>query len=278
MQLTDSLFKDCLFNEQSQCGEDGLLEKVFQILGISKGWCVELGAWDGKKYSNTYRLIHRFAWSAVLIEGDRRRFLDLLKTYQNNRSVHCVQQFVHFDPPYDLDSILKQYPIPKDFDLLSIDIDGNDFHLWDSLKDYQPKVVIIEYNPSIPNDIRFVQPRNMKINQGNSLKAIIELAKEKGYELIATTELNGVFVKKSLFPLFNIEDNSINHLRPKSKAESALFQLYDGTLVLEGNKTLWWSGAKIRQKRLQVFPGFLRFYSTSNPLKKVLRNLWRRFF
>ena len=266
------------YNETSQWGEDGILEKIFNILGVKQGWCAELGAWDGKNLSNTYRLINSCHWSSVLLEGDRRRFAELLKTYQSNPQAYCVLQFVSFDFPHNLDTIFSKYPIPQDFDLLSIDVDGNDLHLWESLRNYQPKIVVIEYNPTIPNHIHFQQPRDMKVNQGSSLSALIALGKKKGYELIATTESNGIFVKESLYPLFNILDNRIDLMRSKSETESTLFQLYDGTLVLEGYKRLYWCKTKIREKRLQVFPRFLRYHSTANPFKKALRFLWRLFY
>jgi hypothetical protein len=63
--------------------------------------------------------------------------------------------------------------------LLTIDIDGNDYHIWDSMQKYQPKVVIIEYNPTIPNDIKFIQEANFDVNQGSSLRAKIELGGKK---------------------------------------------------------------------------------------------------
>lgn len=265
-------------NDQSQNGEDGILEKIFEILNISKGWCVELGAWDGKKYSNTYHLIQNHGWSGVLIEGDPHRFSDLKRTYASNSSVHCVQQFVNFDSMTCLEAILKKTPLPKTFDLLSIDIDGNDLHLWESVSHYQPKVVVIEYNPTIPNHVAFRQPRDMKIHQGNSLLALIQLGKEKEYQLIGTTETNAIFVQAPFYPLFGIQDNHIDLMRSKSPSETTLFQLYDGTLVLHGNQKLLWSGVPIKEKKLQVFPSFLRFFSTTNVFKKTLRQLWRLLY
>jgi hypothetical protein len=118
-----------------------------------------------------------------------------------------------------------------DFDLLSIDIDGNDYHVWDTVKTYKPRLVIIEFNPTIPSDIEFVQEKNNSINHGNSLLSLVKLGKSKGYELIATTYCNGFFVEKEFFDLFKIEDNSIDSLWKNPEAPR-IFQLYDGTLML----------------------------------------------
>jgi hypothetical protein len=265
-------------DEYSQNGEDGVLERIFEILQVKKGWCVEFGAWDGKKYSNTCHLITNRAWSGVLIEANPSRFAELKKNYESRADVYCVKKFIGFDESNSLTSVLKDSPIPLDFDLLSIDIDGNDIHIWESLEDYRPKVVIIEYNPTIPNPIVFIQPRDMQVNQGSSLLALTQLGKQKGYELVAVTETNGIYVRKELFPLFNIENNGIDQLRPEVGKISYLFQLYDGTLVLEGNKKLLWSGVPIREEKLQVFPKSLRYFQTSNKMKKLMRNLWRLLY
>lgn len=262
-------------NVTSQVGEDGILEKIFEILKIKKGWCVEFGAWDGKLYSNTYHLINHCGWSGVLIEGDKKRFVDLEKTYAANPNVICLQRFVGFDPPNDLDSILSHTRCPVELNLISIDIDSFDYHVWESISKYQAQVVLIEFNPTIPNHISFVQARDTTVAQGNSLLALIELGKRIGYELIATTSHNAFFTKKELFPLFNISNNSIECMKARSPAELTVFQLYDGTLEFRGFKYLAWTGEKIKPRKLQVLPKYLRYYSTNNILKKLCRKMWR---
>ena len=66
-----------------------------------------------------------------------------------------------------LPEILSKHNIRKDFDFLSIDVDGTDYYIWESLeKKYNPKVVCIEFNPTIPNNIEFIQTASHKIQQG----------------------------------------------------------------------------------------------------------------
>ena len=180
-------------NINSQFGEDGIIEKIFTIIEESDKWCVEFGAWDGKNLSNTYNLLANKNWRGILIEANPRKFKDLLETYKENPQVQCMNKFVNFGGSDSLENILSSTEIPENFDLLSIDVDGNDYHIWSSVKIYNPKVVIIEFNPSIPNDIFFVQDPNFNLNHGNSLLALIELGKTKGYELICTTDVNGIF-------------------------------------------------------------------------------------
>ncbi|GAB4233353.1 MAG: hypothetical protein Tsb0021_12330 [Chlamydiales bacterium] len=262
----------------SQNGEDGILRRVFEILEIKKGWCVEFGAWDGKRYSNTYNLIENYGWSGILIESHPVRFKDLLKTYEHRDSVVCLNAFVSFEGSSSLDRLLSETTIPNNFDLLSIDIDGNDYHIWDSIKEYHPKVVIIEYNHTIQNAVDFTQPKDMSLNQGSSLSALIRLGREKGYELIGTTTKNGIFVDRSLFHLFDIPDNSIDTMRLPSNEESYFFQLYDGTVMLRGNTKLLWNSTPIREDKLQVYPKALREFRPEGKVKKVLQKIWRYFY
>lgn len=255
----------------SLCGEDGVIEKIFEIIKNGDKWCVEFGAGDGKTISNTYDLIINKQWSAVEIEANKNAYIKLLQTYNGKTRVICINKTVHFKGAQTLDNILLKTPIPKDFDLLSIDIDGNDYHVWNSIEIYRPKVVIIEFNPSIPNDVEFVQPEDMKINQGSSLLSLSKLGKEKGYELVAALELSAFFVKEEYYALFKIRDNSVHLVRKIHEHETRLFQLYDGTLVLTGNKSLLWHGLEINQERIQVLPKFLRKYPDQmNSFKKIL--------
>src|SRR5207302_7194236 len=90
----------------------------------------------------------------------------------------------------------------------SIDIDGNDYHVWEKISDYEPKVVCIEFNPTVPAEVDFVQHADPHLKQGASLLALSRLGKAKGYELISVLTSNAFFVKAEYFPRFGIEDNS----------------------------------------------------------------------
>jgi hypothetical protein len=242
----------------SQSGEDGILKRIFEILPVSDRWCVEFGAWDGKKFSNTYNLIANNGWSGVLIEAQEAKFIELLKTYEGNEKAHCIKEFVEFEGERSLDNILAKTPIPDDFDLLSIDVDSTDYHIWDSVKQYRPKVVVVEYNPSIPNDIYFIQDADFNLNHGNSLLALTELGKSKGYELVATTSTNGIYAKSEYYPLFGIEDNSLDKMRNEQPWATKVFQLYDGTMVVAGLNKMIWQGVPIHNDDIQVLPKALR--------------------
>lgn len=244
-------------NVYSQYGEDGILEAIFSLIPHQK-WCVEFGAYDGKHLSNTHNLVKHHDWSGVMIEGSPKRFKKLLATYGANSKITPVNQFIDFDGPNSLENILATTPLPRDFDLLSIDIDGNDYHIWDSLKNFSPKVVVIEFNPSIPLDVEYIQPKDMSVNHSNSLLALVNLGHSKGYELVATTHLNAFFVRKEYFPLLEISDNRPTTLYTDTSAQMKIFQLYDGTLVIKGCHKLLWHQYDFSDKQIQVLPKYLR--------------------
>ena len=132
----------------SQNGEDGIIAKILEVIGTPRGWCVEFGAWDGRYLSNTHNLIANKDFYAVMIEGSATRFRDLMAAFKDNPKVYPVNAFVGFTEADGLDAILARTPIPEEFDVLSIDIDGNDYHVWSAVTRYRPRVVVIEYNPT----------------------------------------------------------------------------------------------------------------------------------
>ncbi|MDJ0741057.1 MAG: hypothetical protein QNJ91_15180 [Gammaproteobacteria bacterium] len=245
-------------DRHSQSGEDGILAKMLQIVPETTGWCVEFGAWDGKHKSNTYELIDKRSYNAVLIEGSAERFVDLQTTFAGNERVHPVNAFVGFEPDDNLDTLLRRTPIPNRFDILSIDIDGNDYHVWEAITEYQASIVLIEYNPTIPSAVDFVQPRDMGCNQGNSIKSVVELGERKGYELVCVTALNCIFVRKEIYDLFSIADNSIYALRPDESKVTWIFNGYDGTVFVRGYGRLGWHRIPYRERSMQLLPSWLR--------------------
>ena len=254
--------------------EDEVLERLLETLGIEKDWCVEFGAWDGKHLSNTWKLMQE-GWSGVFIEGSTRRYRELVKNYAGNPNAHCVNGFVNFEGPDSLDGMLARTPIPKDFAVLSIDIDGNDYHIWKSVVEYRPKIVVIEFNPTIPPHVEFVQPRDMSVQQGNSLKSMTLLAREKGYELVAATFPNAFFVRKEDFSLFGMTDNSPDALFPERKWLMDVFQLYDGTLVLTGERRMLWHRLDIPASFQPIPRVFRQFPGSMGGVKGFLFRKWR---
>ena len=246
-------------NVHSQTGEDGIISKILDLIPQRDKWCVEFGAWDGLYLTNTRNLITK-GYSAVLIEADKNKFLELRNNYAQNEHVIALNKLVGFNEVDNLDRILESTSIPYDFDLLSIDIDGNDYHAWKAIAKYRPKVVVIEFNPTIPTQIRFVQAPDPSINQGSSLLSLVELGKAKGYELVSVLEFNAFFVRQEFYPMFQIESNAPDVLRTNLGAITYFFSGYDGTIFLRGNCMLPWHGVELNEHKIQYLPKCLRIF------------------
>ncbi|MCB1774569.1 MAG: FkbM family methyltransferase [Gammaproteobacteria bacterium] len=254
---------DFKHNVYSQGGEDGVLSAILDRLPDTDRWCVEFGAWDGIHLSNVRNLIQERDYSAVMIEGSHTRSEELRSNYADNPRVFPVNAFVGFTAADGLDRILADTPITRDFDLLSIDIDGNDYHVWKAVGEYRPKVVCIEFNQTIPTGVEFVQPADPAVNQGSSVSAMVALGREKGYQLVCVLDLNAIFVRDDYFPLFEIQDNSPWVLRTNASEVTYLFSGYDGTVFLRGGMGLPWHGMRLRESKFQLLPRFLRRFPSN---------------
>jgi hypothetical protein len=137
-------------NIYSQNGEDGIIEIIFSEIGIEHYACCEFGAWDGIHLSNCRKLILE-GWNAVMIEGDADKFNDLCKTYKDNDRVKAINMFIDSENN-SLDRILGDNKI-ENLDFLSIDIDGLDYQIFESLK-IRPRVICVEINAGhSPDDV-----------------------------------------------------------------------------------------------------------------------------
>ena len=198
-------------NIYSQNGEDGIVSVILKRLNLEqeKLWCVEFGAWDGKFLSNTFALVERNNWYAIYIEGDKKRYDDLLETAQQYKNITSINKFVESDKFHknSLDNILSSTKLPIDYELLSIDIDSYDLAIFN---DYQgkPKIVIIEIESSIRPGI--LQWHNGEHFIGNSFSSTLKVAQDKGYTLVCHTG-NMIFVRNDLIPKLNLNESTIKY-------------------------------------------------------------------
>ena len=265
----------------SQNGEDGIIAKIFEVLPSPSHprVCVDVGAWNGHHLSNTYSLLvpsddeSQQRWEGVLIEANKERFEELRALHEPLGNT-CINAIVSSDQGSNnsLVSILKQKAkhLPMDFDFLSIDVDGSDYWLlhdvW-KVGGYRPKVVCIEANPTMPNDLIYIPARSDTIRHGASLAALVELAESHGYLLIETTIYNAFFVQKDLYDKYFrelVSDTSIEALHEITMGTS-LYQLYDGTLKLWGCKKLLWHRLAIDEKKIQMLSPERRSFPFAPP-------------
>ena len=193
-------------NIYSQYGEDGILAAIFKKLGGElRGYCVDVGAADGTLFSNVRNLIENYGWSALLIEADPTRFGSLQQTMNHllvswssvagpEPDIKCCPYKVEVSGDHSLDAILERAGVPTEFDLLSIDIDGQDYYVWNSLLKFHPRVVVIEYDPNA--DPMFIPPLGGSGQAG--WNAMTYVGAGRGYQCIAQTQTNLICVRRDL--------------------------------------------------------------------------------
>lgn len=195
----------------SQFEEDGILLVLFAALGTTNRQCVELCAGDAIE-SNSANLILNHGWTGILCDGDvvnvqcaRRFFRRCRATKVWPPKVVC-----HWLSAENVNEFLIQAGAPGEPDLLSIDIDGNDYWLWKAIDVITPRVVVIEFNHlwgadrsvTIPYDPKFQAEYTEHGTDyaGASLPAMVKLGRAKGYRLVAVNRIatNAFFVRDGL--------------------------------------------------------------------------------
>ena len=213
----------------SQNGEDGIIEEIIRRLNLINLWCCEFGAWDGMHLSNTFHLVRTTNAKVIMIEGDSSKFPELVATSKKYPS-QIIPINVYVDRTSDsdtsIDNILRSTEIPQDFDILSIDIDSYDLDVWESIKFYRPKLVIIEINNDIPPGIK---QRHSEHNWLNSFTSTVEVGIEKGYTLICHS-FNLFFIRNDLLDKLNLDlikisdPNNLFNYRWVERAARAAFK------------------------------------------------------
>src|SRR5439155_12828509 len=152
------------------------------------------------------------------LEASPELFAGLEANYRPFGAVRCQQAAV---TSRNIEDLLAAHQVPTDFDVLSIDIDGNDYWVWKAITRWQPRVVIIEYNAAHPPPVKWVMRENLDHRWsgtnyfGASLTSLSLLGRQKGYSLVATDSrgINAFFVRSEL-------------VNPEQFVDTALFYHY----------------------------------------------------
>lgn len=187
----------------SQNGEDGIITEIFKRVGTTNKFFVEFGA--SELMNNTTFLLLK-EWRGAWIEADP----DIVKRIKAKHSSLIRKESLLVKnaavTAENVETLFKELEVPKEFDLLSIDIDGNDYWVWKAIENYRPRAVIIEYNAKLRQDVKWVMRYKPDCRwrgtcyQGASLKSLEILGLEKGYNLVGC-DFNGVnsfFVRRDL--------------------------------------------------------------------------------
>lgn len=212
-------FEDAGFRVYSQFDEDGLLLYVLALIGMGSRRCVDIGC--GKPMgSNSTNLIVNWAWRGLGIDGDQANVRAARRWYARNRSTM-------FDPPQirsatvtpdNVNALLSDNGFGEDVDVISIDIDGLDYWIWEALE-VRPRVVVIEFNNKLTADRAITVPVREPITEpsdlragfsGASLAALEELGGEKEYRFVGVSAgVNAFFVLESLIPTDALPPGSV---------------------------------------------------------------------
>lgn len=196
------------FRVFSQDEEDGKLLYVFSIIGMENKIFVEIGSDDGIN-SNSANLYFNFGWQGLFIDSNCESI---------NRGKRFFNKFPHpwcYQPKFiclkvtreNINDQIEKSGFQGEIGLLSIDIDGNDYWIWDAINVIKPKVVIVETNTVlglenivVPYDPDYIFPGKNPVYHGASPVAINNLAKKKGYRLVGANELgfNFIYVRNGI--------------------------------------------------------------------------------
>jgi hypothetical protein len=233
-------FDDAAFRSYSQTGEDGILLLIFSLIGVTNRRVIEICAGNGVQ-SNSANWIINHGWTALLVEGDKRLANIAREFYDQCLDTPIwqptiVRQWVTNE---NVNSLVEQNGFADEIDLLSLDLDGNDYWIWEALVAVRPRVVVVEYESGFgphrsiaqryePN---FVWQRNRQglPSCGASLAAYVKLGDQKGYRLVGANRLcfNAFFLRADvgadIFPTVQTE-SCFGH--PSAQYRMASFDRY----------------------------------------------------
>ncbi len=226
------------FSVHSKQSEDGHILHIFQHIGATNRRFVEIGIQDGLE-CNAANLAFNFGWGGVLIEGSEEDAAQARKHYVSYPHVKVVRSFV---TKGNAAVLLRDSGAHPEADLFSLDIDGNDYWIWESLAGFNPRLVVVEYNAAFGPERAVTIPykddfkcgaQHSRLYFGASLAALDALARRKGYTFVGAAETgpNAFFVRndalKSGLKAASIQSEYRPlHLRRFMQAEAdAVFQL-----------------------------------------------------
>jgi hypothetical protein len=192
------------YKSYSQCDEDGILAEIFSRIGVTNRQFAEFGIGDGLE-NNTLALLFQ-DWRGLWIDASTKHVSLIRAAYapviQAGR-LRIVESFITAE---NIDGLIAGNSGGGEIDLLSVDVDGNDYHIFCAIKCIRPRVVVIEYNA------KFAPPTEycMQYDSGHywqggdcfgaSLKFLELRLKQRGYSLVACslTGANAFFVRSDL--------------------------------------------------------------------------------
>jgi hypothetical protein len=188
----------------SQTDEDGIISEIFNRIGTTNKAFIEFGIGDGLE-NNTLALLFQ-GWKGLWIEASDKSVANIRGSFGRtiaSGSLKLIHSFVTRD---NIDALISSGVDQPEIDLLSVDIDGNDFHVFDSVRCIAPRVVVIEYNAKFHPPISYCMEYDENHvwrgddHFGASLKFLELGLGRRGYRLVGCnlTGSNAFFVREDL--------------------------------------------------------------------------------
>ena len=192
------------FKAYSQFDEDGIIQEIFRRIGITNKTFLEIGVGDGLENNTLFLLLK--GWKGVWIDGDSKNIKAIQNKFsflQDSGRLRTKLAWVDKD---NIDFLIQDLGLPQEIDLLSLDIDGNDYHVLENIVFLNPRAMVLEYNAKLPPPVKWVMAYDQyhtKTNTdyfGASLKSFEYLLYKKGYCLVGCniSGVNAFFVRKDL--------------------------------------------------------------------------------
>ena len=195
------------FRVFSQNGEDGVIQFLLSRVGVENKLFVEFGVGDYSEANTRFLALHD-RWSGQVLEGNARDVTRLKRDPTFWRyDITAVSAFITKE---NIDDLLAANGMTDEIGLLSIDVDGNDYWIFEAISVVRPAILIIEYNHrfgpdravTVPYDPEFTLDRahHSHIYYGASLRALCLLADRKGYAFVGCESfgVNAFFVRRDL--------------------------------------------------------------------------------
>jgi hypothetical protein len=193
----------------SQNGEDGVIALILYRIGVESHWFVEFGIEDGSQ-GNCVALAHEEFWEGLFVECDDHSYATLEDRWRGRPEIRTLHAAV---TPDNVNELFARAGVPFEPDVLSIDVDGNDYWIWEAVEGYRPRMLVVEYNAALGPDAAVAMPRDDDHSWdgtdyfGASIGALRHLGRERGYRLVHTDSVgvNAFFVRDDLATPFLAE-------------------------------------------------------------------------
>jgi hypothetical protein len=226
------------FRVYSQFGDDGIIQYLINKVATPNKIFIELGVGDYSE-SNTRFLLVNDNWQGKIVNSGTEH-IDFIHSkelgdFYYRYNITAISTFID---KTNVNSLIKDMNVPTDIGILSIDLDGVDYWIWEAITTLSPRIVIMEYNSHFGDKYAFTVPYKKDFDRthehysnlyfGASLPAICLLARKKGYQFVGSNSagVNAYFVRQDVagkLPKLTAKKGYVKNLYRDSKDEKGNF-------------------------------------------------------